>query len=210
MSTVASNILRSTQSRGHLRGFTLVEMIAVLAIVGLLASAVVVSLRGVSRPAREREAVERLIATDARARDHARRFRRPSQLVVDLGDPSRLYNLDTQTQEPVGTGTTLGAGMHLSCLKLQDQTITSGQVALPCSSRGQTPSYGLAIDRPAAPASRGSAPTSGGVSPPSGGGGRGPTWLLVIGATGEVVHLQSEQEIDAFFALTTPTRPDAR
>ena len=69
--------------RGWRRGFSLIEMIAVLVVAGLMTGLAAVSLRGVTQVGRLDDAADRLRLLDERVRGLAERERRPWQIVLD-------------------------------------------------------------------------------------------------------------------------------
>ena len=69
--------------RRRLRGFSLIEVVAVLVVVGLVTAMASVSLSGVTRAQRVEDAAERLRVLDARVRVLAEREHRPWRLRLD-------------------------------------------------------------------------------------------------------------------------------
>src|SRR5256885_7110087 len=66
------------------RGFTLIEMMAVVIIMALLATGAALSFARPMRVARARDALHQVRSLDASARQFARRFGRPIEIGFDL------------------------------------------------------------------------------------------------------------------------------
>ncbi|MDB5296724.1 MAG: hypothetical protein JWO31_2707 [Phycisphaerales bacterium] len=179
------------------QAFTLIEMVAVLALAALLATAATVSLKGTRRDAAVDDAAGRWRAYDAAARDLARQSGRPVTLRIraggggtgdagpvarrldadgraDLGPPVDLpggpdgVRVDRVLTPPVGADP--GAGVSAG---------SGGAVDVPVSARGFGPSYAVRLAGP---------------------GGR-TRWLLVAGLTGEVRTVPDEQYVRNTFRL---------
>ena len=92
------------------RGFTLVEIAVVLVLVALLASAVVVSSRGMLSGATREEVIARIGSLDAEARGIAKRLGRAVELHID-SDGQRLVLKDPQQpSSPPLSGYTMPTG----------------------------------------------------------------------------------------------------
>jgi type II secretion system protein H len=72
----------TSKTRASSGGFTLIELVAVMTILAILAGAVSLSLRGPYQTARLENAVERLTMVDRQMREHARRYGRSEQLTI--------------------------------------------------------------------------------------------------------------------------------
>ena len=69
---------------GQIRGFTLVEMVVVIAIMALLTSAAALSFSGPLRATRASDAIRQVQSFDDATRQHAKRFGKDLQIVLDL------------------------------------------------------------------------------------------------------------------------------
>jgi prepilin-type N-terminal cleavage/methylation domain-containing protein len=182
---------------GARSAFTLLEMLIVVALASILATVTAVSFAGAYRSARARDVADQVARYDRLAREASRRFGRPGRLTFDLdqGVVSRTPAAGTAPEgdEPSGDrgGTTpaalhLPAGFRIARLVSARTTATAGRVSLPCSTRGQTPSYALSI-----------------VGPKGDG-----SWLIVAGLTGKVQSAIDANEAEDIFRALAGETPD--
>ena len=159
--------------------FTLLEMLVTLALLAVLATVVTVSLAGPGRAARAQDAADELLHYDRLAREWCRRFGRPVQMVFDL---------DRGTVRRATAGAPAGEASQPSPLHLPDgfriarfvstgQTREAGEVVIPCSARGQTPSYAALLAGP---------------------GGQ-QQWFVVAGLSGSAVTVNDARDVEAIF-----------
>jgi len=194
------------------RGFTLLEMMAVVVLVGVLATATAMSLADQSQRATRADALDRLIDADRSARLAAKRLG-PCTLRIDLDD-QRLWVVapDANSDAPrPGHSMQLPAGFRVTQVTWLDpptkafrggqarQRIAhrNGVVELPITSNGVTRTYALQVQGP----------------PDQDAADRGEetqtTWLVVCGMTGQA-HLDDERRmVDNLFEALASARPDA-
>jgi hypothetical protein len=149
---------------------------------------VTVSLAGSFRSARARDVAESLAKSDRLARAYCLRFGQPVRLVFDL-DRSTLTRA---AADPALDSTLhLPAGVHIGRLVTATSDATSGVIAIPCSSAGQTPSYALLLTT-----------------------GKEQHWMITAGLTGQISTASDENEVHEIFAAlrpgATPIGHDAR
>lgn len=173
-------------SRLRRGAFTLMEMMIVVVVMALLAAGAVVSLKGPYQAARFETGLERLAAFDQQVRSHARRFRRPAELIVNLAEGTLAATepgSGTFVQGPIS----LPQGVTLDQVVVGPRRVDYGQTALPVSPSGRTTSYALRV--------------------------RGPkqqqVWLVVAGITGQATRIDEEQHAEALFQLLATTGTDA-
>ena len=170
-----------------MRGFTLIEMLVVLALSAILAGVVTVSLAGTFHAARAQDVAGRIETYDRLAREYFRGFGRTGQLVFDLG---RGTVTRVSSEASAGTDPTTGgalhlpSGFHLAEVTTASRTSTSGEASVACSADGQTPSYAVELAD-----DRGSH-----------------YWMVVAGLTGRVAQARDDQEVQDIFA-TIGRRP---
>jgi prepilin-type N-terminal cleavage/methylation domain-containing protein len=146
---------------GQIRGFTLVEMVVVIAIMALLTSAAALSFSGPLRATRASDAIRQVQSFDDATRQHAKRFGKDLQIVLDL---SRDRLIRRQSADgPAMHELQLPHGCRIERVRVGGKVIDSGEAVLACSNLGLTRSYaahlvGPGLDR----------------------------WILVAGLTGEV------------------------
>jgi type II secretion system protein H len=174
------------------RAFTLIELIVVVALAAIMATIVTVSLAGNLRAARAEDAAQSIGTSDRLAREYARHFGRPVRLVFDLSQSTFTREAVADANDASQNSTLhLPPGLHLARLVTATTDTTAGQVAIPCSAAGQTPSYALLLTD----------------------GRREQHWTVTAGLTGQTSTASDENEVRDIFAALRPTAPgghDAR
>jgi len=174
------------------RAFTVLEMLLTVALAALMAAVAVVSFAGAHRAARSADAADQVARYDRLAREWSRRFGRPGELTFDLDRAVVARGPDEQNlreDEKPPAQLHLAGGFHIARLVSARCSATAGRVSLPCSTRGQTPSYAVSISGP-----------------------KGETqWIIVAGLTGKVRPAQDATEVDDIFkAVAGSASDDAR
>ncbi len=162
--------------RDRTTGFTLLEVSIVLILVSLLTTTVVVSVAGRHRRMGMDTWVTQFKHWESQGREQARRSRTPYQLIVQT-DTGVCQFVQEQSQEPVGLGLTLPRTLTLPAVRLQEQDGQKGQIAIPYSAQGHSPTYALRIIHE-----------------------KTNHWLVVAGMTGQVIETPSESTVDAIMA----------
>jgi prepilin-type N-terminal cleavage/methylation domain-containing protein len=167
--------------------FTLIETLAVIALMAVLAAAVTVSLAGAARAARVEDVAERFVAFDRSTRDVARQFGRTPALRFDL-NRGTVHRLDGEREPaPLHLG---GDGVRVTRVICRGRDSGSGEVLVRCSAMGQTPSYAVRLT-----------------------GRSGECWVAFAGLTGQALVVRDEREVQDILApvaaATSPDRPDA-
>lgn len=194
-------------------GFTLIEVMAVVALLGLLAGAVVWSMTDEAKRWSRADAAGQIAHADRRARIAARRLGRPCALRFDL-DRQVVYRvtLDVAGTEAPGHVLALPVGHRIDRIVFARAASStfgpggpaargkdSGVVDVAYSTAGRSASYAVRLV---------SADRSGGRNAPAGSddGGR---WLVFAGLTGQMVLDHDDDEVDNLFAALATGRPDA-
>jgi prepilin-type N-terminal cleavage/methylation domain-containing protein len=169
------------------RGFTLIETLAVIALLAVLTAAAAVSLSGTRRAARAEDAVERFVAFDRATRDAARRIGHASAIRFELNRGHVSRTTDGETQP---TPLVLEGG-GVSRVIVRGESVGYGEVVVPFSDRGQSPSYAVLVSGPA-----------------------GQRWVAFAGLTGQAFAVSDERDAqDILSASATPVaagRADTR
>src|SRR5206468_6481684 len=121
------------------RGFTLIEMMAVVIIMALLATAAALSFARPMRVARARDAVDQVRSLDASARQFARRFGRPIEIVFDLSNGK----LARRERDSIAFQTSLPRGCHIDEVRSAGQSFSLGEASIPCAASGMSCSYAV-------------------------------------------------------------------
>jgi prepilin-type N-terminal cleavage/methylation domain-containing protein len=174
------------------RAFTLLEMLVTVALAAVVASVAAVSFAGTHRAARSADVADQVAHYDRLAREWSRRFGRPGQLAFDLdqgvmarGPASENAGKDENPPAELR----LPGGFHIARVVSSRVSASSGRVSLPCSTRGQTPSYAVSISGPKSEVQ----------------------WIIVAGLTGNVRPAQDETEVeDIFKTMAGSPGDDAR
>lgn len=174
-------------------GFTLIEVLAVIVVLGLLAGAVAWSLAGDATQAIGEDALGRLAHADSMARAEARRFGREYTLRFDLNEQAlrRLDEGDRQSAHSVKLPT--GHRIEAVAFKAQGDSgsgtlrrVTFGAADVVYSPAGRSVSYAVRIRS-----------------------GDARRWLVVAGLTGQVTQTDDAKAVDNLFDAGLP-RADAR
>lgn len=195
-------------------GFTLIEMMAVVVLLGLLAGAVVWSLADEAHRRSRANVIARIAQADRTARIAARRLGRPCVLRFDL-DRQRIVRLAGRRDH----GGAAGHAMQLPAEHRIERVVVlggplsggsatrkftaigtkTGTVEVAYSTAGRSASYALRL------VSRG---RDGGTEPAESApdGGR---WLLFAGLTGQMVRDHDDHDVDKLVERFTAGWPDA-
>ena len=170
-----------TLGRGSCTGptaFTLIELTAVLVLMAVITGAAVVSLAGPRSRAVAADAAAQVSFADAQVRQAALGTDQPQTLLIDL-QAGRLSRVSDDA--PPVTLVDLPAGVRLARVVVGAEATDFGQVRLPISAAGRSPSYAVDLSTPA-----------------------GQRWLVVAGLTGQVTPAADGADADAVLELTRP------
>ena len=159
------------------RGFTLIELVAVLAIMALTAAAVALDIRGPLRRIGMRSCLDEVVAFDRLTRTYAQEQDRAVQVMVDLG-AGRLRRTDEEGRADLGTPVEVPAPYRLARLRLAGQDIRWGTAALACSPQGLTPTWAILVEGP----------------------GNRRRWAVFAGLSGQVLETENDHDVDSLFA----------
>jgi len=191
--------------------FTLVEMLAVVAVIGLLAGAVTWLSAGQAGRADGREAVSRIIHADRMARVEALRLGRPCSLRFDLDAQTVVaVSEDRRGRETAGRRVSLPANCRLQRVWIarsasgsdgdgpyieKETGLAAADVRLSTAGRSATYAVKLAFE-----------PGRGGKGA---GGSGGAVWIVFCGITGQATCMNDDVETEKLLAAVVAARPDA-
>jgi prepilin-type N-terminal cleavage/methylation domain-containing protein len=193
------------------KAFTLIEVMAVVLLLGLLATAVVLSMADEVQLARRTDVIDRLSHEDRLARLAARRTGSASVLRFDL-DRQRLWRVDyVANEERLTHSWSLpdayrieqvlrpGAGSADAVGRIQAAAeTTSGIVDVTFSTDGYSETYALRLVH-----KTGSERRTAGLQDVE------TIWLVFAGLTGQWTLIQNEDEVNNLFGMLAAPRPDA-
>jgi type II secretion system protein H len=171
---------------GRSPGFTLIELIAVLVIIGLIAGVAGLSLRAPYTEARLEHVVAQIEQLDATARSRAARTGRPQQLVIDrragrfrLLDPDRAGVGESVVQLPD----------FLDIERMASSAVDAGAGprSIDYTPAGASPTYAVALRGP----------------------GKRETILVVAGWTGQVTRASTWRTVEQLLAQLDANGNDA-
>jgi len=199
------------------RGFTLIEVMAVVALLGLLAGATVWSITSDADRATQSDATSRLTHVDAMARLAARRFA-GTTLHIDLAKQAVWYAPlgiapDAADADPRSQSTTMPGRHRIARVWLVElpkssgtvraaprvEQIDSGQVAISVSANGHSTTYALEVVGPSPAGSQANTNNADYTT----------VWLLFAGLSGQATTHHDEKTIQDIFARLAGTRADA-
>jgi prepilin-type N-terminal cleavage/methylation domain-containing protein len=154
-------------------GFTLIEIAAVLTIMGMLSAATILSLAHTARVHRFDAECEELAHADYWARSVARQSGRAYELNFDLDHAT--VGWQAPGDEDPTTLVRLADSDEL-IMRTADQQFSNGKTAIDCSPIGYSQSYALRLSR-----------------------GNENRWMIVAGLSGKVFWTNDEKQVDAIF-----------
>lgn len=182
-------------------GFTLIEMIAVVLLLGLLVGSVAYAMTGELRRGTREEAVDVIRYMDHTTRLTARRFGRPCAVRFDLAE-DRMRRILDPADRSRQTLSTRRLPRPFGIDRLVVAEVDDRRRGKPISTRVRSREHGRADVK-------------------VGVGGRGPTyavrlagneqhqWLVFAGLTGQMIRAQDEQAVDNLFERLSGGRLDA-
>lgn len=166
-------------------GFTLLELVAVLALMAMLCAVAAVSLKEACRTARAQYAIEQIMHWDRSLRDHARRFEQEAELTIDL-DHNLFFETQFHDGKPTSRRLPLGGGVRIERLFVGPDRIASGRANIEFFPDGHSPTYALKLKT-----------ADGNVR-----------WLAFAGASGQVDEEPNDKQIEELFRELFPPRSD--
>jgi prepilin-type N-terminal cleavage/methylation domain-containing protein len=156
------------------RGFTLIELALVIAIIALMASAAVLSPIHTAGKHRFETLCQELARADGVVRSAARQGGNVQRLVYDLDSHELLWQT-TDNTDPAPLVRLDGVGEME--LRTAESVTSSGQVQIECSPAGYSQSYAIRLQAV----------------------GHTPQWMVVSGLTGSIAWINDETQVDAIF-----------
>lgn len=183
--------------------FTLIEVMAVVALLGLLAGATAWSLAGEARRQTREDLIEQIVQTDLHCRVAATRTGQSHELVIDLDEQAIWRRGPEQSESENASHRMKVAGDYRIDRVLTSEVVSgskhgnggdsfvqidTGGMVIVCGPAGCTTSYALRI-----------------AHEPTG----ELQWLLIAGLTGQSILINDESEIEDIFTQLATGRTDA-
>ncbi len=161
------------------RAFSLVEIMAVLMVMAVVAGAVTLRLEGPLKRASMRELVDSVAGFDRLTRVWARQQGRPVTIVIDMagGELSRVALDNRDGTTAVGSALVLPERFRVTEVRTALGRNQGGRMEIPCSRRGLSASYALCLQD-----DRGTR-----------------QWILFAGLTGQMIQVDDERQVQTIF-----------
>ncbi len=177
----------SPGSRSNRRrsGFTLIELMAVLLLMGLLSAAAVLRFSGTTRRAQFEWSLERLMVADRRLRTHSVTSGRSASLAFEIGS-GRLecvFGSQRESTSNVELGTRISVTRFLTAAR----HVETGKVEIPYDPYGHSETFAIELEGP----------------------GDQSTWLLFAGLTGQTRRLEDRRDVEHILETLRPASSDA-
>jgi len=171
------------RGRNH-RGFTLVELLVVIALIGLLAGLTMTRMGSVTHRARLQAEVERLAALDGALRSHAARHAAACRLKLDLdaGEIERVSG----GEDRIARTLALSGAVRLSRFLSATRDTGHGTIHVDYSPQGTSESFALQLQ------------VGDGES----------RWLLFAGVTGQITEWEEQRDVERILHTLHSTRVD--
>lgn len=168
------------------KGFTLIELVAVLALAAVLAGAAVLSLQGPYQAAQLENAVERLVLVDRQLRDHARQFERPARLTL-CPNTGRVAVAEPGSETAPPPPFHLDGGVRIDQVAVGERRSDCDAVTIAYSRQGRSTSFAVRLR----------------------GADQKRHWLLFVGGTGQMIRLEEDKTIEELLRLGSTPGTDA-
>jgi type II secretion system protein H len=177
----------SPGSRSNRRrsGFTLIELMAVLVLMGLISATAVLRFSGTTRRAQFEWSLERAMAADRRMRTHSGTCGRPASLAFEIG--SGRLECAFGSQREATSNVELGARTHITRFLTARRHVETGKVEIPYDPYGHSETFAIEIEGP----------------------GDRSTWILFAGLTGQTRRLEDRRDVEHVLETLRPASSDA-
>ena len=165
--------------------FTLIELMAVLVLVGLVSATAMLRFGGTTRRAQFEWSLERVMATDRLLRTHSVSCGQPSRLEFEIGT-GRLERVFGDKRN-VSSFVKLGAQTRIVRFLASRRHAETGKVEVPYDPYGHSETFALEILGP----------------------GDRSAWVLFAGLSGQIRRLEDRRDVERILELIRPTRTDA-
>ena len=164
-------------------GITLIELAIVLVIIGLMTSAVIISLKRPYQRIRLADTIEKVEQLQRMSRQLAVRQSEPMLIEFDFDRQviSRSWERDADSEnakEHSSARITLSSGIRMSQLRIADQQMSSGTAVVEINQNGVSNSFAMKLQS-----------------------NHESVWLLFAGGSGQLTQLKNTEEVDHVFEI---------
>ena len=128
-------------------GFTLIEVMFAVVILGIMAASAALSFRSSIDTASARDVTEQLKMLDSSARQRAVRFNQPVEIIFDLADSS-IARREGRRNSEESFHASLPRGFVIDQVNIAGKSTFNGEASLTFSTRGYAPSYAVHLIGP--------------------------------------------------------------
>lgn len=155
-------------------GFTLIELVVVVVVMGILSCLAVITLGGTTDRYQLSRATETIELFDARARRDARRLGEPIVATIQRSRNQLMVSGDRAADARFR----LPQSVEITQIRMRRRVVAGRDVEIPFNRQGVCPTYAVQIQR-----------------------GKLRRWVVVLGLSGQVVALNDQGEVDEILSL---------
>lgn len=166
-------------------GFTLIELIAVLVLVGLISATAMLRFSSSTRRATFEWSLDRVVAADQVMRTHATSTGQAGRLRFEIGR-GRLERI-VGPKAVIFSVVDLGERQRITRFLAAQRHVETGTVEVPYDPEGHSETFALEIEGPADQSA----------------------WILFAGLTGQTRRFGDRRDVERILELIRPAGPDA-
>jgi prepilin-type N-terminal cleavage/methylation domain-containing protein len=176
---------RANRTRPRRSGFTLIELMAVLVLVGLVSATAMLRFGATTHKAQFEWSLERVIATDRLLRTHCVTSDQPGRLEFEIGAGrvKRVFG----AKRTASSAVELGARMRITRFLAALRHVETGKVEVAYDPYGHSETFAVELEGP----------------------GDRSAWILFAGLTGQTRRFEDRRDVERILEAIRPAGPDA-
>jgi prepilin-type N-terminal cleavage/methylation domain-containing protein len=178
-------MLRASRIGPGQSAFTLIELMAVLVLVGLVSATAMLRFGATTHKAQFEWSLERVMATDRLLRTHCVTSGQPGRLEFEIG-AGRLERVFGARQAG-SSAVELGARMRITRFLAAQRHVETGKVEVAYDPYGHSETFAVEIEGP----------------------GDQSAWILFAGLTGQTRRFEDRRDVERILETIRPASPDA-